>query len=219
MLLHGGLGNSNYWGNQVRELSANFAVIVMDTRGHGRSPVSSSGFSYTRFAEDAAGLMDFLEIPAASMIGWSDGAITGLQLAMTRPGRVSRLFAFGANSSVGGLKINGSRTPVFSSYIARCKNEYALLSPRPDRWPDLVNGLGKMWRSEPNFAKHELAAITVPTTICDGEYDEIIKREHTAEIAAGIPAARSLILRNVSHFAMLQNPAQFNRALIDFLSV
>ena len=37
ILLHGGLGNSNYWGNQVRALAKHYEVIVMDSRGHGRS--------------------------------------------------------------------------------------------------------------------------------------------------------------------------------------
>jgi pimeloyl-ACP methyl ester carboxylesterase len=76
-----------------------------------------------------------------------------------------------------------------------------------------------MWRSEPHFTKQQLAAIKVPITICDGEYDEIIKREHTKEIAAGINSARLVILTNVSHFAMLQNPVQFNQAIIEFLTV
>src|SRR5713226_9980379 len=52
LLLHGGLANSNYWGNQIEELSRNFSVTVMDTRGHGRSPLVSSNFSYTLFAGD-----------------------------------------------------------------------------------------------------------------------------------------------------------------------
>jgi len=219
IFFHGGLGNSNYWGHQVRQLSSDFSVTVMDTRGHGRSPPTSGGFSYTKFAEDAAGLMDLLGIPSASIIGWSDGAITGLQLAMTRPERVSKLFAFGANSSIDGLKANGSRSHVFSSYVARCKAEYALLSPSPERWLNLVNGLREMWRTEPNFTRQKLAAVKVPTTISDGEYDEIIKQEHTKEIAAEIPGARLIILTNVSHFAMLQNPIQFNEAVSEFLKL
>jgi hypothetical protein len=86
MLFHGGLGNSNYWGNQIRKLSKNFAVTAMVTRGHGRSPVTSGEFSYAKFAEDAAGLMDFLKIPVASIIGWNywpsarnDSAWTSIQ--------------------------------------------------------------------------------------------------------------------------------------------
>ena len=68
----------------------------MDTRGHGRSARDVRSFSYGLFAEDAAGLLDFLKIPQVSIVGWSDGAVTGLQLAMKRPDRVSKLFAFGA---------------------------------------------------------------------------------------------------------------------------
>jgi predicted alpha/beta-fold hydrolase len=68
MLFHGGLGNSNYWGNQIRELSTNFAVTVMDTRGHGRSPVTSSEFSYAKFAEDAVGLISLrFQLPRLSV--------------------------------------------------------------------------------------------------------------------------------------------------------
>jgi hypothetical protein len=60
LLLHGGLANSNYWGHQVEYLAESFSVIVMDTRGHGRSSVMSPSFSYSLFAEDTVGLLDFL---------------------------------------------------------------------------------------------------------------------------------------------------------------
>jgi pimeloyl-ACP methyl ester carboxylesterase len=189
----------------------------MDTRGHGRSPVTSSAFSYRLFAEDALALLDFLSIPVVSIVGWSDGGITGLQLAMTQPERLSRLFAFGANSSLDGLKASGARSPVFATYADRCKAEYMLLSPHPERWPRLVNGLHTMWRREPKYTMQNLAAVKVPTTIADGEYDEIIRRGHTEQIARTIPGARLLILPEVSHFAMLQNPAKFNSAVFEFL--
>ena len=141
LLLHGGLANSNYWGHQIEHLADRFSVIVMDTRGHGRSPVMSRAFSYRLFAEDAAGLLDFLKIPQVSVVGWSDGAVTGLALAMTKPERVGKLFAFGANSSADGLKPNGAKSPVFTKFASRCRAEYALLSPHPERWQQLLDGL------------------------------------------------------------------------------
>src|SRR5215831_9779819 len=52
LLLHGGMGSSNPWGYQIPELARHFSVIAMDTRGHGRSPVTSAAFSYRLFAED-----------------------------------------------------------------------------------------------------------------------------------------------------------------------
>jgi pimeloyl-ACP methyl ester carboxylesterase len=44
LLLHGGLGNSNWWGHQVPALARHFSVLAIDTRGHGRSPVTSAAF-------------------------------------------------------------------------------------------------------------------------------------------------------------------------------
>jgi pimeloyl-ACP methyl ester carboxylesterase len=218
LLLHGGLANSNYWGLQIAELAKSFSVTVMDTRGHGRSPVMSRTFSYALFAQDVAALMDSLEIPAAAVVGWSDGAITGLELAMTKPDRVTKLFAFGANSSLDGLKAGGAKSQVFASFAARCRAEYAKLSPHPEKWSQLVDGLRAMWRTEPAYTRQKLAAIKPPTAISDGEYDEIIKREHTEQMSVQIPGARLLIQPAVSHFAMLQNATQFNRVLIDFLT-
>jgi pimeloyl-ACP methyl ester carboxylesterase len=218
LMLHGGLGNSNYWGHQVRALAKQFSVTVMDTRGHGRSPVTSRAFSYELFAQDAIALLDHLQIPAASVVGWSDGGVTGLELAMTQPDRVAKLFAFGANSTPAGMKPGGARASVFAAYAARCRAEYAALSPNPDRWPQLVQGLGPMWRSEPNYPDQKLARIKAPTTIADGAYDEIIKPGHTRHMAAVIPGARLAILPNASHFAMLQDPVAFNQALLEFLN-
>jgi pimeloyl-ACP methyl ester carboxylesterase len=218
LMLHGGLGNLNYWGHQVAKLANQFSVTVMDTRGHGRSPVTSRAFSYELFAQDAIALLDYLQIPAASIVAWSDGGVTGLELAMTQPDRVVKLFAFGANSTPSGMKPGGARTSVFAAYAARCRGEYAVLSPNPDKWPQLVQGLGAMWRSEPNYADQELARIKAPTTIADGAYDEIIKAEHTRHMASVIPGARLAVLRDTSHFAMLQDPVAFNQALIEFLS-
>jgi pimeloyl-ACP methyl ester carboxylesterase len=217
LLLHGGLANSDYWGHQVRHLASSFSVVVADTRGHGRSPVMGPSFSYGVFAEDAAALLDFLKIPQAAIVGWSDGAVTGLQLAMTRPEKVSKLFVFGANSSADGLKANGARSPVFVTFAARCRTEYAVLSPHPERWPQLLDGLRHMWRTEPNFTARNLAAVKAATTVSDGEHDEIIKREHTERMARSIPHARLMMLAGVSHFAMLQDPHQFNQALGAFL--
>jgi len=218
VLLHGGLGSSDYWGHQVPALvAANYKVIVMDTRGHGRSPMTSRKFGYNIFAQDLEALLAEIEQQFVSIVGWSDGAITGLQLALTKPNLVSKLFAFGANSTLSGLIPKGSKTPVFASYAARAKAEYARLSPDPKKWPQLVSDLGVMWRTQPNFTPQQLKTIKPTTAISDGEHDEIIKPEHTREMARQIPGSQLLILPEVSHFAMLQNPAQFNQALLKFL--
>ena len=96
--------------------------------------------------------------------------------------------------------------------------EYVRLSPHPEKWSQLINGLRVMWRTEPHFTKQSLASLRVPITISDGDQDEIVKPLHTKRIADQIPGAHLVIQHDVSHFAMLQNPRQFNRAVIDFLT-
>jgi hypothetical protein len=54
-------------------------------------------------------------------------------------------------------------------FIGRCRTEYNVLSPHPEKWPQLINGLGLMWRREPNFGAKGLADVTIPTTVSDGE--------------------------------------------------
>src|SRR5262249_54758994 len=111
----------------------------------------------------------------------------------------------------------GARSSVFTAYVARCRAEYAGLSPNPERWPQLVEGLRAMWHREPNYADQELTRIKAPAMIADGAYDEIIKSEHTRHMAGVIPGARLAVLPNTSHFAMLQDPVAFNQALTGFL--
>ncbi|MFZ0729058.1 MAG: alpha/beta fold hydrolase, partial [Methylovirgula sp.] len=103
LLLHGGLANSDYWGNQVRALEKRYRVVVMDSRGHGRSTRDEQPYSYDLMASDVLGLMDHLKIKEAAIVGWSDGAIIGLDIAMHHPARVSKLFAFAANSDPSGV--------------------------------------------------------------------------------------------------------------------
>ncbi len=217
LFLHGGLGNSDYWGHQVARFATSHLVTVMDTRGHGRSPFVPGKFGYALFAADVEALMDTLGLSSAAVIGWSDGAVTGFHLAMTRPERVSKLFAFGGNATPAGLKPGGAASPVFAAYAARCRTEYIKLSPYPERWPELTAHLRAMWRAEPHFGQDALAAIRVPVTVSQGQHDEIVRLVHSEQLAAAIPGARLALLPAVSHFAMLQDPASFNAALDEFL--
>ncbi|MDP1108606.1 alpha/beta fold hydrolase, partial [Klebsiella pneumoniae] len=83
ILLHGGLGHSGNWGNQVPALmSAGYRPIVIDSRGHGRSTRDAQPYAYTRMASDVRAVMDALHIDHAAFIGWSDGACVALTLAM-----------------------------------------------------------------------------------------------------------------------------------------
>jgi pimeloyl-ACP methyl ester carboxylesterase len=216
VLLHGGLANANYWGHQVRALQRHYQVIVMDSRGHGRSSRNQEPYGYDLMASDVVALLDHLKIRKTAVVGWSDGAIIGLDIAMKHPERVSRLFAFAANSDPSGVADIAS-SDVFNAYIARAGGEYKRLSPTPNEYKSFVAEITKMWESQPKWTGSDLAAIKVPTWIVDGDHDEAIKRENTEFMAANIPGAGLLIQPEVSHFSFLQDPEQFSDDVLHFL--
>jgi pimeloyl-ACP methyl ester carboxylesterase len=217
VLLHGGLANSDYWGNQVRALLPRHTVILMDSRGHGRSTRDSRPYGYDLMADDVAGLLDTLHIRRADVVGWSDGAILGLDLAIRHPDRVGKIFAFAANTVTSGVQEGVEKNPTFARYIERAGHEYARLSATPTQYDEFVAQISKMWNTEPNWTDAQLQSIKTPVLVVDGDHDEAIKRAHTEYIAATIPGAGLLILPNVSHFAFLQDPVLFDDALLHFL--
>ncbi len=217
ILLHGGLGNMEYFGAQIPEFAKQYRVIAMDSRGHGRSTRNAEPYSYALMAKDVIGLMDYLKIDKASIVGWSDGGIIGLDIAMNYPARLDRLFAFGANTNVAGLKPEIDKDPTFSRYIEIAGKDYERLSKTPKDYNDFVAAISQMWATQPDYKPEQLAKITAPVAIADGEHDEAIRQEHDVEMAKAIPGAKLVILPNVSHFAMLQDPQLFNQAVLEFL--
>lgn len=217
VLLHGGLSNSDYWGNQVKALSAKHTVISIDSRGHGRSSRDEKPYGYDLMADDVVAVLDHLKIPRADIVGWSDGAIIGIDLALRHPDRIGKVFAFAANTQTAGVKDGVEKNPTFAAFIERAGKEYAKLSPTPKEYDAFVEQISHMWASQPNWTDAQLQSIKTPILIADGDHDEAIKREHTEYMAATIPGAGLLILPNTSHFAFLQDPALFNAALLGFL--
>jgi pimeloyl-ACP methyl ester carboxylesterase len=216
ILLHGGLANANYWGNQVKALQSRYRVIVMDSRGHGRSSRDDKPYGYDLMASDVLALMDFLKIPKAAIVGWSDGAIIGLDIALTHPERLTRLFAFAANSDPSGVS-DITSSPVFNAFIARAEKEYEKLSPTPTEYKSFLAQIEKMWETQPNWTADDLGRIAVPVWIVDADHDEAIKRENTEFMAGNIPNAGLLLQPEVSHFSFIQDPEQFAADVLHFL--
>jgi pimeloyl-ACP methyl ester carboxylesterase len=217
ILVHGGLANANYWGLQVPALARKYQVIVVDSRGHGRSTRTDAPISYDLMSSDVLALMDYLRVRKAALVGWSDGAIIGLNIAIHHPERLTKLFAFAANSDPSGVK-DVNQSPVFTAYVERAGREYEKLSPTPGQFKAFLADITNMWATQPHFTADQLRHISVPTWIVDGDHDEAIKREDTDHMAAVIPGAGELILPQVSHFAFLQDPVQFNESLLHFLA-
>jgi pimeloyl-ACP methyl ester carboxylesterase len=217
LLLHGGLGSTLNWGNQVPALVGKHKVIALDSRGHGRSTRSEQPFGYELMASDVLAMMDHLKLDKVSIVGWSDGGIIGLVLAMQHPERVSKLFAYGANYNVSGVNPAVETDPVFGQAIGIAMENYQKLSPTPGEFDNFLKQISAMWFSQPDFKPDQLGAIKVPTVIADGQYEEAILPAHTVELAKLIPGAKLVIIPNVSHMGMWQDPAAFNKEMTAFL--
>ena len=218
LLIHGGLGNADIWANQVIDLMKDHLVIVADSRGHGRSTRTQEPFGYDLMSADYLALLDYLKVDQVDLVGWSDGGIIGLDIAMHHPGRLKHLFAQAANITIDGVDPNVMNDKVFASYIDWMGKDYARLSPTPDQYDAFVTQISAMWGSQPNWTDAEVATIKVPTVVAAGDHDQAILRPHTEKIAKLIRGSKLVILPNTSHFAMLQAPKEYTaavRALID----
>ena len=218
VLLHGGLGNSGNWGYQLAALvSAGYRVVLIDSRGHGRSTRDEQPYSYNLMSEDVLAVLDLLVIPKAGLVGWSDGACTALILASRFPERAVGVFFFACNMDPSGAKEIEELSPVIRRCLNRHVQDYKNLSATPGEFGEFSEAVGLMQRTQPNYSTADLVRIRVPVNIVQAEFDEFIKEEHAEYLAESIPGAKYVFLPGVSHFAPLQRPEQFNQAVLDFM--
>ena len=203
LLLHGNGESINSFRYQMADLAQRYQVIAVDTRDQGKSGLTKGVLTYDLFAEDMVALLDALRIPAAHVVGWSDGGNTGLSLALHHPARVRSLVTMGAN-------LYADTTAVEAS-ILKYFGEARRHGPAPTR------RLAGLVLDYPRMTPAELSRIQTPALVLAGEKD-VIKEAHTRLIAASIPGAQLAILPGLSHYAPQENPAVFNAAVLEFLA-
>jgi pimeloyl-ACP methyl ester carboxylesterase len=163
-------------------------------------------------ADDMLKLLDHLNIRQTDIVGWSDGGIIGLDLAMHHPERVGRLVAIGANYDVDGLQerpdLNGPVPPV--------PRFYARNAPDPAHWPELYRKVVTLWATQPQYTIAELGKIKAPVLVMAGEFD-VIKRAHTDQLAHAIPTAEEVIIPGGTHDVVSDQAAAVNARILAFL--
>src|SRR5262249_7337993 len=139
LLLHGGLADGDQWVSVIPAIvDAGYQAVVMDSRGHGRSSFDDTPISYQVMAKDVLGQMDLLGIDKADIVGWSDGGIIGLELAIKHPERLHKVVAYGANFDPSGVRLDEGQNPYFNAAIAWDEAEYQRVSPAPERWDEFL---------------------------------------------------------------------------------
>ena len=217
LVLHGAgafLETMHYF---ITALASTHTVIAVDSRGQGRSTDSADPITYAAMGDDMIKLMDNLHIAKADVVGWSDGGIVGLDMAMKHPDRVSRLVAIGSNYDVKGLDPKVFSSGFFDQQAADIKPFYDAVAPDPKHFPVLVKKIEHMISTEPHYTLAELGHIRARTAIVAGEHD-LILRPHTDALAHAIPGAKEIIVPGASHAGPLEQPDAYNKIVLDFLA-
>ena len=207
LVLHGGTGSLEDMHAQIRALAATRLVIAVDSRGHGRSTDADVPLSYALMADDMLKLLDHLNIRRTDIVGWSDGGIIGLDLAMHHPERVGRLVAIGANYDVDGLK----EPPDQDGPVPPVPRAYARNAPDPAHWPTLYRKVATLWATQPHYTIGDLGKIKAQVLVIAGEFD-VIRRAHTDQLAQAIPNAEEVIIEGGTHDVVSRQPDCRERA-------
>jgi len=148
-LLHGNSGSIQDFYQQIPVLAKHFKVIVIDTRGQGRSgDTSEKDFTYKQFAEDVKALADKLNLHKINIVGWSDGGITGLEFALKYPEHLNKLITVGANASPEGVD---------ERLISRLKNQLLILDVENKPGTFNERRLVEIMLNQPHISKKDLS--------------------------------------------------------------
>lgn len=218
LLLHGGGALIESFFGQIPDLSRYYRLITVDSRGHGRSSYQK-GLSYGEMAADVLTVLDHLRLDAVAIVGWSDGGITALHLALDHPERVRSLVLIGVNFHASGLrKSESARMEAMGpdDFNATAVRMYKRLSPHPKKWPQLWSDLKVLWKTGPDLTEEELGKIKAPTLLIAGERD-LIDPDHLRQMQSAIPGAVLREIPGSTHAVLMEKPRQINALILDFL--
>jgi len=207
LMIHGNGGSFICFANQVEEFSKHFKVILVDCRGRGNSSYQKGvELTFDLQVEDINIFLEKLNIKKTNIVGWSDGGIIGLLLAIKHPEKVNKLVTSGANIfPEGAIHIEDTKKATID---LENKNE--------NHENDLAIDLNNLDSKYPNLDFNDLNVIQSKTLIMAGDHDEI-KGGHTLKIYESIPKAQLAILPNSSHSALIENSKLFNEIVLNFL--
>lgn len=219
VLLHGGSATVESWSMQVPALANHYRVYVPERRGHGRTPDVAGAITYEVMADDTAAFLDVLGSGAAHLVGWSDGAVVGLLVAMRHLELVRKLVVIGQYFNADGA-VPGVRELLahWEENLPKELHEiYDRVSPDgPEHFPVVLEKFTRMWREEPDIALTDLTEVRVPTLVMQGD-DDFVRVEHSAAVASMLPEAQLAVVPGASHGMPLEKPDLVNRIILDFL--
>ena len=232
VLLHGAFMTiTNNWNGWIGELSKTRKVIAVEMQGHGRTADISRDITAENLADDVAGLLKFLKIPRADVLGYSMGGEVAMQCAMRHPEAVRKVViissTFRSDGAVAGANEGISKLTADAFKGSGLDTEYARLSPTPHGFPKLVQRLVATASKPYDFGADKLKATKAPMLFIFGDADGV-RLAHVAEMfrlkggethgdMGPRTKSRLAILPNTTHVTLMQRMTVIVPMVNDFL--
>lgn len=220
LFLHGGYSSLETMRPQMDALSSTFTVYAPDRPGHGGTADLDGAITYPQSVADTLAYLDAVGVESAHVVGFSDGAIIGLMMAMDHPGRIRSLVAISGNLDPSGFvdgtiddedDSDGEAAAVEVPPAEAVAPAEAAASADP-----VLDKLMHLWTHEPHIDPAELASIAVPTLVMAGDHD-VISLEHSALIAKSVSGGQLCIVPGAGHGLLDERPEFVTFAIQEFL--
>lgn len=218
VFVHGGSCSIETMRPQIDELSSRYEVHAPERPGHGRSPDRAGTITYEEALADTLAYLDAARLRSVHLVGFSDGAIIGLLIAIRHPNRLRSLVAISGN-----LNPSGTVGPDLLPHAMPAEAMAALAAEHDRLAPDggagkeeLMARLMRMWSEEPDIEVTELDQVVTPTLVMAGDHD-LIRTDHTVLIAQRT-RGQLCIIPGASHMLMLERPRLVTLAISEFLA-
>ncbi len=205
LMIHGNNGSIKSFANNIPYFSKKYKVIIADSRAQGKTQDGADSLSFEMMADDEAALLDSLHIDSAYVIGWSDGGINALLLAMRHPEKVIKLASTGANLWPDSTAIIPSVWMDEKAMYDSLKEEKSETEKEKNDWKLFLLD----WQ-QPNIALSSLKSIQCPALIIGGDHDVIVTA-HTELISQSIPGSELWIVPNSGHATLQEHKDEFNK--------
>jgi pimeloyl-ACP methyl ester carboxylesterase len=212
LMIHGNGGSIAAFSKTIPYFAKKYKVIAVDSRAHGKSIDSKDSLSFEMMADDFDALLEAMHIKKTYVIGWSDGGINALLLAMRHPDKVIKLASTGANLWPDSTAIIPSLWKDMTNRYNASKNKTWASAKEKNDWKIFLLD----W-FQPNIPLSALKAIQCPSLIICGDHD-LIPVPHTVLIYQNIPKAYLWVLPDSGHATLIEHPDDFNKKVDEFFT-
>ncbi len=213
VLLHGGLSSTDSFDYKLTPYLKGHEIFGYDRTAHGRSEFSEGYYHFEYQVKECISYLEKVVKKPSHLIGWSDGAIIALIVAISRPELVKSIVSIGGNFHWDcGLSLN----PADISITEEDKAKWINTSPIPvEKLPEIINKAFEVWQKEPNLTKSDLAKIQCPVLVLASD-DEVFTTAHTIELYESLPDGRLAIVPGTSHSLPKEKPELVGALINDF---